>query len=218
MAIYFASLQASPIKVIAAVFIFGSIFLFFINFIYLKFISRRDTGADDAFWEREAEANFVRKKPLDDLPYIKLPDDLPLSTALDDPDVKSYVDTILYLKEKRILNLQGYTNTDLKFMYGAGNLETVSLYDSNFEDITLALQGLADKLLSLNHEEEAVKIMEYLVSIDADLLHSYKYLGERYLSLMEYEKFDELLFKAENLRTGSKKLILKSLDELKDLA
>ena len=103
-------------------------------------------------------------------------------------------------------------------MYGAGNLETVSLYDSNFEDITLALQGLADKLLSLNHEEEAVKIMEYLVSIDADLLHSYKYLGERYLSLMEYEKFDELLFKAENLRTGSKKLILKSLDELKDLA
>ncbi len=215
MAIFFASLQASPIKVIAAVFIFGSIFLFFINFIYLKFISRRDTSVDDEFWERETEANFVRKKPLDDLPYIKLPDDLPLDACLDDPDVKSYVDTILYLKEKRILNLQGYSNTDLKFMYGAGNLDTVSLYDSNFEDMTIALQGLADKLLSLDHEEEAVKIMEYLVSIEADLVHSYKYLGERYLALMEYDKFDNLYTVAENLRTGSKKLILKALDELR---
>ena len=213
---YFASLTASPAKRIAAYVLLISIVFFFFNLIYTKFLSKRDNASEDKFWERESEANSVRKKSLDDLQYVTVPDDLPYDLRTDDPDVKGYLEVIDSFREKKMLNLSGYTNTDLKFMYGTANIETVSKYDTDFGDYISCLQKWADRLLVLNETEAAVKIMEYLISVNADMIRTYKYLGERYLSLMENDKFDKLYMTAENLNSASKSHIINALDSIKE--
>ncbi len=47
-------------------------------------VSKRDAEREEAFWERETEANNVRKKPLDDLHYITIPiNSLPFFSGID---------------------------------------------------------------------------------------------------------------------------------------
>ncbi len=52
------------------------------------------------FWEKEAKANNVRRKPLDDLRYIKIPlDKLPMDTMADDAEVADCINQIRELSE-----------------------------------------------------------------------------------------------------------------------
>ena len=43
------------------------------------------------------------------------------------------------LKEKKILNLSGFTNTDLKLEYGVGNLTELTDYDNNYVTLSRSL-------------------------------------------------------------------------------
>ena len=48
-------------------------------------VFKRDAEREEAFWERETEANNVRKKPLDDLHYITIPiNSLPFFSGIDE--------------------------------------------------------------------------------------------------------------------------------------
>ena len=88
------------------------------------------------FWDRELQANSVRKQPLTDIQYVE-PDFsmLPFDEAPSDDSIKDYQDKLLALKDKKIVNLAGVSNTDLKLKYGVANLEYLSSCDNNFIEL-----------------------------------------------------------------------------------
>ena len=64
---------------------------------------------EDNFWEREAKANFTRRKNLDNLNYLTIPlEKIPQNLHTDAEN------TLVSLASCRMLNLSGQTNTDLK--------------------------------------------------------------------------------------------------------
>ena len=77
-------------------------------------VFKRDAEREEAFWERETEANNVRKKPLDDLHYITIPiNSLPFFSGIDEK-LENFQEEIKKLQAEPIVNLSGITNTDLK--------------------------------------------------------------------------------------------------------
>lgn len=177
--------------------------------------TRLEQKKEDEFWEREREANSVRRKPIDHLDYIKIPKELPVNLLKDNIEMPNILKTVESLRNDKILNLTGYSNTDLKLEYGAPNLTELSRYDSNFTALVTTFQKWADLLLNEDYEKEAVELMEYIVSIGGDIGKTYRLLGKYYLRNSMEDKFDELLKSADSLRSLNKPYILQSVKDLK---
>lgn len=177
--------------------------------------TRLEQKKEDEFWEREREANSVRRKPIDHLDYIKIPKELPVDLLKDNIEMPNILKTVESLRNDKILNLTGYSNTDLKLEYGAPNLTELSRYDSNFTALVTTFQKWADLLLNEDYEKEAVGLMEYIVSIGGDIGKTYRLLGKYYLKNSMEDKFDELLKSADSLRSLNKPYILQSVKDLK---
>ena len=113
--------------------IFLGLFIFFIFlFAYLrKKSSAIQTNAEEEFWARENEANRTRRQDISGLPYITiLFENFPMG-IYDNSEIKACEETLTGLSEKKILNLGGQSNTDLKLKYGPANLETLTECDDN---------------------------------------------------------------------------------------
>ncbi|MCM1467362.1 MAG: hypothetical protein NC086_04385 [Alistipes sp.] len=130
---------------------------------------RRSTSVHEQkleeFWAREQEANKTRKKNIDNLDYITIPfEKLPL---IDDPSEKiaSYQKQILLLKDERILNLEGISNTDLMLTYGAANLTALSRYDENYTLMVTTFSKWAEALLEEQRPDEAQVLLETAVEM-----------------------------------------------------
>lgn len=177
--------------------------------------TRLEQKKEDEFWEREREANSVRRKPIDHLDYIKIPKELPVDLLKDNIEMPNILKTVESLRNDKILNLTGYSNTDLKLEYGAPNLSELSRYDSNFTALVTTFQKWADLLLNEDYEKEAVGLMEYIVSIGGDIGKTYRLLGKYYLKNSMEDKFDELIKSADSLRSLNKPYILQSVKDLK---
>ena len=169
---------------------------------------------EDSFWARELEADSVRRKPIDGLKYIKIPEDLPVDAMPEEPEMESILATIDGLKKDKILNLTGYTNTDLKLEYGAPNLTELSRYDGNYTTLITTLQKWADLLLDKGHESEAVSLMEFIVETGGDIGKTYRLLARHYIDSGEPSKVDILLTKAENMKSLNKPYIIASVKDL----
>ena len=82
--------------------------------------SKERNAQDKNFWDREAQANNVRRKPLDQLNYIHIPlEHFPLQLLEDNITVKECIETLQALSTQKIVNLTGWSNTDLK-LYRTG--------------------------------------------------------------------------------------------------
>ena len=102
---------------------------------------------DKSFWERERQANSVRRKSLDDLNYITIPlDRFPTHIMEDNPQVAECRSLLQTLSEQPIVNFTGYTNTDLKLEYGTSNITRLTEYDQNYTLLVRTLQQWADIL------------------------------------------------------------------------
>ncbi len=177
--------------------------------------TRLEQKKEEEFWEREKKANSVRRKPIDHLDYIKIPKELPVDLLKDNIEMPNILKTVESLRNDKILNLTGYSNTDLKLEYGAPNLTELSRYDSNFTALVTTFQKWADLLLNEDYEKEAVGLMEYIVSIGGDIGKTYRLLGKYYLKNSMDDKFDALLKSADSLRSLNKPYILQSIKDLK---
>lgn len=188
------------------------------SYIEVKVKMRKEQQREDSFWEREAKANSVRRKPIEHLDYIHIPDDseLPLSFLTDNQEMPNIIKTLNELRKDKVLNLTGYSNTELKLKFGAPNLTELSKYDQNFTALVTTFQKWADLLMEAGYDAEADKLMEFLVSIEADIGRTYRNLGVHYLKKGEVEKFDSLISSAEKLRSMNKPYIVASLKELKN--
>lgn len=169
------------------------------------------------FMEKERESNSVRKKDISSLEYINIPDTLPyLNTpreSLNDsnPEIAKYINKINSLKDSKILNLTGISNTDLKMQYGPANLATLSEYDDNYTELVRTIAELTHKLIEINELDNARPWLEYSISINTDIKSCYTDLADIYILAGRPEKVRDLISKARHLNSINKSVIIDNL-------
>lgn len=181
----------------------------------IKRHNRSEKKQREQFWEREKRANQVRRKPLDDLDYVTIPlEDLPTTVMAEDVIIQDCLDTLAFLSHEKIVNLAGYTNTDLKLAYGTANITALSQYDQNFTLLAQTLQKWADTLHGAGYMAEAQQVLEYAVLvIRSDAGTSYRLLASIYDQNGEQEKVAVLYDTALSLTSHSGKTIARILQE-----
>ena len=150
---------------------FPVLFLLFLIFIVWLNIERMKSERQEAaqrneFWQKENDSNSVRRQPLDNLPYVTIPDELllkNLSSSLpeDDAELVRCNDILTSLQSERILNLTGKTSTDIKMSYGAANLSTLDEYDQNFTLFAQTIYAYGEQLHKLGYDHEAMKVLRF---------------------------------------------------------
>lgn len=169
---------------------------------------------EKSFWDRENKANSTRKKSLDSLAYIKIPmDSFPTHILSDNLRIAECIETLTQLATQPIVNLTGYSNTDLKLEYGTANITVLSEYDQNYTVLVRTLQSWAEELIANGYTKEAATLLEFAVETNTDISKSYYALADYYKQLQETEKIQHLLEKAQNLSSLSKNAIVRTLQE-----
>ena len=177
---------------------------------------KMNADQEESFWDRERRANSVRRKSLDNLNYITIPlETFPTHILQQDSVVAECIEMLENLTSQKIVNFTGYSNTDLKLEYGTANINLLSEYDQNFTLLVRTLQKWADVLLEAGYREEACILMEYAVNIGTDVSRTYDELAEYYASLKDFDAIDRLKYKAENLHSSNKSIILRHLEQQK---
>ncbi len=191
----------------------------FLNF-RMRSISRKEEQREEDFWEKELKANSVRKKSLDNLEYIHIPTDrLPFGTADGNTTLQGAEDEVLALKDEKIVNFTGITNTDLKLEYGTANITALTQYDQNYTALVCALQKWGQELYNQGRYEDAAEVLEFAVKTRTDVSSTYRLLLDLYqtkLGLNEDEihrKLEAMLPIAKNLNALSRKQIVDSIEK-----
>lgn len=180
--------------------------------------SRIDEERRAQFWQRERDANSVRRKSLDELPYVTIPGwiflpDLSSSLPADDAELNRCNEILISLKEQRILNLTGMTSTDIKMSYGPANLSQLDEYDQNFTLFAQTVYAYGDRLCNLGFDHEAMKVLRFGIDSLSDISGNYKLLATLYAKYGQREKISELKETAEKLNSLMKNSIIRFLDE-----
>lgn len=174
---------------------------------YIKKSDSTQQKVLDDFWEKERQANAVRKKDISELNYItipldKLPEQLHTSTE----------EKFLALAEKPMLNLTGISNTDLKLAYGTANLEILSEYDTNFADMVALLPAYAEELQNAGFPQTARQLLEFAIECNADSRKIYKMLAASYDESSEPDKILWLRKQSEQLPSLTRQAVQKDLN------
>ena len=189
--------------------------------LYLKKSNKSQENTLKQFWEREQKANATRKKDISNLHYIKWDDSLPTtesSSSLSDivnnnTDASAAYDTIMSLKDKQMINLSEYSNTELKLQYGVANLEVLTEYEDNYTLLIKNLSILGHILKEHDDITDATSYLEYGVRIGSDIRSSYADLKNIYSNLNDESKLNKLKQYATLIKSVNKDLIVNMLDE-----
>lgn len=174
--------------------------------------SRAEEKVEKAFWDRENQANFIRKKSLDSLNYITIPDSLLLmKPALMTDTISTCLSALLELSAQKIVNLTGISNTDLKLTYGTANITILSQYDFHYTKLVQILQKLAAELSANGEEALAISVLEFAVDTGTDVSQSYYLLAELYKKQQTPEKIEFLIQRAQTLHSLLKNSIVRTL-------
>ena len=195
--------------------LFGIFIVFCLWFAYES--SKQSRAAQKRYQDmlkREYEANMVRKKDISDLPKISIPKNLPMNTT-NDAYLNAIYKEIHKLEDKDIINFTGYTNTDLKLMYGASNICYLSECDNNFTKLAITLNKWANYLYNHDQVHDAKTILEYAVSINIDISNIYILLANIYITENKAHKINSLIKKASKLNSSIKTSIVDKLTDLK---
>ncbi|MGN0432291.1 MAG: hypothetical protein ACI4EQ_08035 [Lachnospiraceae bacterium] len=189
-------------------FILFCLIIFYNNRKHTKMLEKQEK----AFWDREAAANSTRRKSLDGLEYITIPlDFLPMETMKEDTSVQELLNVIKDLSTVKIVNLTGFTNTDLKLEYGAANITCLSDYDASYTLLARTLQEWAEILFKNGFISEAQTILEFAVSTKTDVSQSFYLLADIYERQGESSKIEDLIAHAGSLRSSMSPVIVRTL-------
>lgn len=133
----------------------------------------------------------------------------PLSEELSEAEYE-----LCAMAQKKILNLTGISNTELRLTYGTANLDPLAACDQNYTALIRLLQKWGNLLISSDCKDDAVCVLSYAVSIGSDIAGTYAQLSRLYAECGEYKKIEELRTRAEQLTTLMKPSILRDLDTL----
>ena len=168
----------------------------------------------EELWEKERQANSTRRKPLDDLDYIKVSvDDFPMTLLEDIPKAEDCKHIIESLSELPIVNFTGISNTELKLRYGAPNIDLLMSYDQNYTLLVRTLQQWAQMLHDAGYADEARRMLEFSISTGTDVSATYRLLCQIYNEQHTPEKISELYPVAEMLNSAMQKTIVRILQE-----
>lgn len=196
--------------------ILATVIVFVIWLTYeLRKAKKLEKKGTDEYWAREREANNTRKKPLDDLTYISVPMDcIPTSLLADEDEVKEAYAILTELSNKKIVNLTGISNTDLKLQYGSPNLPLLTEYDENFTLYARTMYQLAQCYYDHGYRSNAFVLLEKTIEAGTDVKANYILLAKIYKEMGQEDKIKELISKAQEINSLSKNPILRSLEEL----
>lgn len=170
---------------------------------------------EDAFWEREHEANHVRRQDISGLSYITIPlDKFPIGICQDEI-LKKYELELESLKDARILNLNGKSNTDLKLKYGPANLPLLTEYDENFAKLAKLLPEYAKALIERGYEKEAIPVLEFGIACKTDVSTNYTMLADFYKREGNLTGIEHLIEAANELESLMKQPILDKLSAIR---
>lgn len=200
---------------------------FIILIIILQFAIKRGTrnhkSRNQEFLNRESRANQVRRKDISKLNYISIPDNLPLINSGNDTFdqllsnnsamMRSY-NAIMELKDKKMLNLTGISNTELKLSYGAANLTELTEYDDNFTTLIKNIASLGHALIDNNDTDDALAYLEYGISVGSDISSNYIDLAIIYAAADRTGDIRKLKTRAETLKSLSRDNIIAQLDSM----
>lgn len=195
-------------------YILASLIIFIIVVQYnLRKARRLHDKQETGFWQKEQLANSVRRKSLDNLDYIKIPlEALPVHTLTDNPEVADCIRIMEDLSLVPIVNLTGFSNTDLKLEYGAANITILSEYDERYTLLASTLQKWADLLYQAGYIDDAVTIMEFSVKTRTDVSRTYDLLASVYLKTGRQDQIFHLVETANTLNSLNKNVILHHLE------
>ena len=184
---------------------------------FLKKNTKKHEELNKEFWKRERESNTVRKKDISALNYIIIPDTLPVPvdySGSEGNNLKTALNYFYTFKDKKMLNLTGKSNTDLKAAYGAANLDALSEYDENCTQMLKSIIPLATELNKSGLTDEAAAYLEFGISCHTDITQNYTMLAEYYASNGNKDKIQHLVNVAESLNSLTKKPIISKLDSI----
>lgn len=189
------------------------IMIFMVVFTYKRHkAEKHEQDAEKAFWDRENQANTTRKQDISNLNYVDF-SNVTLPFALFSDELLNQCEAqVLKLKDQKILNLTGISNTDLKLNYGAANLPQLTQYDMNFTLLVRTLNTWGQRLAELSHPKEAIAVLDFAVSIGSDIKATYKLLAELYKQEGETAKIESMKTYASQLNSLMKEPILTMLN------
>lgn len=192
---------------------FLGLFIFIVAMVSL-FRKRNDKlqkEIEENFWAREQEANFVRRQDISGLSYITIPIELFSIGAIEDEKLSEYEQALTAFCDKKILNLAGLTNTDLKMTYGPANLPALTEYDQNYADLLCLLTDYANRFIEIDAQDFAIPILEFCVETGSDVSAHYTILANYYKENKHLEKLEALQAQAANLNSIMKTSIQQKL-------
>jgi len=193
---------------------FLPLLIIFVVWLNIQLRKNSNNSSDEKFWARERQANLSRSKDISSLDYITIDlNKLPLDTK-EDQTLNSYRDTIVKLANKKILNLSGLSNTDLKEKYGIGNLQRLIEYENNYMTLVSILHKWAQRLYDNSYLDEARTVLEYALSIKSDVPGSYKLLAKIYRHENRPEKIEELIRRLSDINIHDKEKLIRSINEI----
>lgn len=193
--------------------------LFLLFVVWLQYeirkTSQQSKKTSELFWDRENNANLARRGDFSTLTYIALDmTRLPMEDV-EDQTSNSYRDTIKSLADKKIVNLSGLTNTDLKYRYGAGSLKELSEYDNNYTVLVSILHKWAERLYGQGLKDKARMVLEYSVSIPTDVTKSYLLLASLYKETNQAHLIDGLIEIIPMAKIDNSKKLIAQLQKTK---
>lgn len=166
----------------------------------------------DLFWQKEYDSNLTRRKDISGLDYLSVTlENLPLQDFEDDT-INSYRDTVLKLSERKMINLSGQTNTELKFEYGIANFNLLSSYDNNYTAFVSMLQKWAARLKERGYISEAQAVLEFSVfTCKTDVIQAYRMLAKIYHSQNRSDQITSLMKIIEQTKIKDKASLINEL-------
>lgn len=187
---------------------------FIIFVLWVNYKLKKSQKKDTSFWDRESQSNTVRKKSIESLNYITVSENSLPFFSTDDKNIRELETRVLELSKEKIVNLTGYTNTDLKLEYGPGNLDVLSSYDQNFTLLVRTLYSWASALEELGLRKEAIQVLEFGVECRSDIKAHYILLAKLYIQENTSEKINNLIAVANELNSLTKSSLIDELTKL----
>lgn len=180
----------------------------------LKKAKKAQINREKSFWELEALANSTRRKSLEHLDYIQIPlTKFSFDQLTPNHKIKDCKEILQNLATQKIVNLTGFTNTDLKLQYGAANLPLLMEYDQNYTLLVRTLQSLAEEYFKQGFYKETEETLEFALSTGTDVSQSYFLLADLYEKRGENNRVEDLIQKANDVPSILKNSIVRTLQE-----
>ena len=186
-------------------------------FVFMKITSEKPGDGIRSFREKERRADSTLKQPLDNLPFIQVPlDSIPSPEPAVNEKCAAILNELNTLAGKKIVNLTGISNTDLKLTYGAPNLPILTEYDQNFTSLCMNLHELGCEYKLTGHEDEAIATFNVAVNVGTDISGTYTTLAEMYAEKGLYVEIQRLINCADNIRSLTRTSTIKKLQNILD--